>query len=178
MKKTSSVLLVLVLSAGCSSMKVLTDYSEAADFGAFETFQYKEGDQTIADTNQMVHDRIVGAIKRAMEANGFTEVNANPDVYVTYYGEETQQVVLQTTHMGYGYGSSWRWGGSMSHSTTRPTTYRYGTLVIDIVTAEGKELVWRGSATDTISKNPEKNTAKINRGIEKLFERYPPATGS
>ena len=178
MKRLSSILVVLVLSAGCSSMKVTTDYSEAADFGTLTTFQYQEGDQTIADTNQLVHGRIVGAIKRAMEANGFTEVDSNPDVHVTYYGEETQQVVLNTTHMGYGYGSSWHWGGTATHSTTRPTTYRYGTLVIDIVTADEKELVWRGSATDTISKNPEKNTAKINRAIEKLFERYPPTTGS
>ena len=176
MKRLSLIVLVVAFVCGCSSMKIVTDYSEAADFSGFTTFQYKEKDQSIADTNQLVHDRIVAAITQAMVAEGFSEVDSNPDVYVTYYGEETEQVVLTTSHMGYGYGRDWRWSGTMGHSTTRATTYRNGTLVIDIWEAANNELVWRGVVTGTINENPEKNTAKIFRGVERVFERFPPST--
>jgi hypothetical protein len=49
-----------------------------------------------------------------------------------------------------------------------------GTLVIDLVDSRKKELVWRGTATDTLSDEPEKNAQKIEKATEKLFKKYPP----
>jgi hypothetical protein len=82
--------------------------------------------------------------------------------------------------MGYGYGGGWYWGGyggygGMGSSTTRVRTYNQGTIVIDMWDAKAKELVWRGIVTDTISDNPQKNIDKINKGLARVFERYPPA---
>ena len=37
-----------------------------------------------------------------------------------------------------------------------------------------EQLVWRGTGTDTLSDKPEKNTAKMNKAIAKMFEQYPP----
>ena len=47
-------------------------------------------------------------------------------------------------------------------------------MVIDIWDARTKELVWRGTATDTVSDNPQKNEKKLKKAMEKLFKRYPP----
>ena len=176
MKRALYGLMVLGLLVGCSTMKVVTDYSESADFSRFKTFQYKETDMTIADTNPLAHRRIVNAIKQEMIASGLTEVDSDPDVYVTYYGKVNEQIILHSSTMGYRHGSRWRSG--VGHPTTIATTYLRGTLVIDIWEAEQKELVWRGVVSDAVSGNPDRNTARINRGISSAFERFPPASAS
>ena len=62
----------------------------------------------------------------------------------------------------------------MSSSTTRPTTVTQGTLVIDIWEVAGNRLVWRGVVSRSLSSNPSRNTAEINRGIDAAFRRFPP----
>ena len=37
-----------------------------------------------------------------------------------------------------------------------------------------KKLIWRGSASDTLSDKSEKNIKDFNKGVEKLFDRFPP----
>jgi hypothetical protein len=49
-----------------------------------------------------------------------------------------------------------------------------GTLVIDLVDAHKKELVWRGTATDTLSDKSEKNIQKLEKATAKVFKNYPP----
>ena len=41
--------------------------------------------------------------------------------------------------------------------------------------AKEKRLVWRGTASDTVSDNPQKSASKIQKAAEKLFKNYPPA---
>jgi hypothetical protein len=38
-------------------------------------------------------------------------------------------------------------------------------------------LVWRGTASDTVSDKPEKNEKKIQKAAEKMFKKYPPSKG-
>jgi len=40
--------------------------------------------------------------------------------------------------------------------------------------ARTTQLVWRGTGTDRLSDQPEKNTAKMNKAVAKMFEQYPP----
>ena len=47
-----------------------------------------------------------------------------------------------------------------------------GTLVVDIWDAKTKDMVFRGTTTDTISDKPEKNEKKINKGMKKMFEEF------
>lgn len=97
---------------------------------------------------------------------------------MTYHSEQNQQMSLDTTYMGggWGYGPGWYWGGmGMTSSTTSVRTYDVGTVVLDMWDAGQRRLVWRGTVSDTISDNPQKNAQKITEGARKLFENYPPA---
>jgi hypothetical protein len=54
-------------------------------------------------------------------------------------------------------------------------TYTQGTLVIDLFEKNSKKLMWRGTATDTISDDPKKNAEKIQKATEKMFKKnFPP----
>ncbi len=68
-------------------------------------------------------------------------------------------------------------GMGMGTATTTVNKFNVGTLVVDIWDAEAHRLVWRGTASDTLSIDPQKNTKKIDQAAKKLFEKYPPASG-
>jgi hypothetical protein len=46
--------------------------------------------------------------------------------------------------------------------------------VIDIWDVTENQMVWRGVVSDTLSSDPQKNTEKLNRGIARVFESFPP----
>lgn len=48
-------------------------------------------------------------------------------------------------------------------------------LVVDVSETNSKSLLWRATATDTVSDNPQKNEKKIQKAVEKMFEKYPTA---
>ncbi len=77
---------------------------------------------------------------------------------------------------GWGYGPGWGWGGrgGMGSSTTTVRQYNVATVVLDLWDAKQKRLVWRGTVSDTLSDNPQKNAKKIHTAAEKLFKDYPP----
>ena len=128
--------------------------------------------------NDLAHRRIIETVDEQLKLKGLTQVENDPDVYVTYFGDHDEQVVVDTTHFGYGYGGRWRWdpywGAGLSTSTSRVRTYKEGTLVVDIYKAKEKELIWRGAVTGTISDDPQKNVKNFKKALAKLFKRYPP----
>jgi Domain of unknown function (DUF4136) len=53
---------------------------------------------------------------------------------------------------------------------------KIGTLVVEISDPKQHDLLWRGSATDTISDNSDKNIKILNNAVNKLFKGYPPTS--
>ena len=188
MKRVIGVMLMVLVLSGCSSLSVVTDYSEEADFSKFKTFQYKESTMTLADTFPLAHRRVVNAIRGEMIAAGLTEVDSEPDVYMTYYGEENENIIIMTTGREYDTPGNWhrtnsasrrvRGAGSLHQSTTQEVTIREGNILIDMWETKNKELVWRAEISDTISSNPDRNTANIKNGIARAFENFPPVSGN
>jgi hypothetical protein len=176
MKQLAYGLLGLAILVGCSSMKVQTDFSQDVDFSEFKTFEYEDSDMSLADSAPLAHQRVVAAIRQGMTGAGLTEVDSNPDLFVAYYGSTNERLQFQTTYMGVGGRGRWGRRGSVgiATSSTRAVSYEQGTLMIDVWEAEENQLVWRGVVTDTLGSNPDQNTDKINRGVARAFENFPP----
>ena len=175
MKRALLGVLAIGLLAGCSSVNVTTDYDVAADFSKFKTFKYVDSDNSLERKSQLAHSRVVAAVRQGMTSSGLTEVEDNPDVFVTYHSSTEQQQQFTTTYSGVsGWGRSRYMGMGISSSTTRSTTITEGTLIIDVWNADTNSLAWRGMATATLSRNPEKNSAKISRAVERAFNDFPP----
>jgi len=185
MRGPRKVLLLLLVPflfvLGCD-LATSTDYDREADFSQISTFSWT-GKQH-PEINDLVHNRIVDALRSQLEAKGLSKVDSDPDVFVTYYGDDNERTVINTNSFGYGMGPGWggmgmggMGMGGMGSSTTTVNTYKEGTIIVDIYRAEDKQLVWRGTVTGTISDNPQKNEKNIVKGIAKLFEKYPPAPG-
>jgi hypothetical protein len=52
-----------------------------------------------------------------------------------------------------------------------------GQLIVDIADNKAKQFLWRGTASDTVSDNPQKMDKQINKGLTKMFQKVPPTPG-
>lgn len=65
-------------------------------------------------------------------------------------------------------------GGGFGEATTTEDTYNVGTLVVDLFDSNTKKLIWRGSASETLSQKSDKNIKNLDKGVEKMFDHFPP----
>ena len=49
----------------------------------------------------------------------------------------------------------------------------FGQLVVDLIAANERKLVWRGIATEKLSENRKKIVTQVNTAVEKMFKKYP-----
>ena len=175
MKKIAGLVAVafLVTAASAHAQKITTDYDHDANLDNYQTYMWSKGTPV---SNPLMDQRVVSSIESELASKGIQKVDSNPSMYVVYHASSKENQSFQTDSFGYGMGAGWRWGGmgGMGTSTTREVSYTKGTLVVDFWDAGTKKLVWRGTATDTLSDKPEKNSKKIVKAMEKLFKKYPP----
>ena len=86
------------------------------------------------------------------------------DIIVLLHGAtQTKQNVNTFYSGGYG-GYGYRgWGGGMGSAQTTVSEHRVGTLVVDMFDAKSKNLVFRGTAEDELSDNPDRNKSRLKR---------------
>jgi hypothetical protein len=177
-RRTLAILaLTLMVTIPAAAQKVHVDYDRDAVGRPYETFAwYATPDTSIWGEDPLMHSRIKNAIEHYLTDGGLTEVEDDPDLYVTYHTNSKEEVQYSTTYMGYGYGPGWGWdpywGGSMGGSTTTAHTYERGTLVIDIWDAEKEQIVWRGSASAVVPENPQKGAKLIDKTLKKMIKKY------
>jgi hypothetical protein len=122
--------------------------------------------------------RIKSAVDTQLQAKGWTRVNSGGDVCIVAIGTTQTQRSLQTFYNGFGGGWRWRGFGGMGEATTTEQDYKEGTLVVDLYDAKTKQLIWRGSAEDTLSNKAEKNEKNLDKGVAKMFKKFPPEAKS
>jgi hypothetical protein len=59
-------------------------------------------------------------------------------------------------------------------ATTTVDDIPVGTVVVDIYDTNSRHLVWRGLAHEELSDKPEKDTQKLQKAVNKLFDKFPP----
>jgi hypothetical protein len=155
------------LLAGCSSVSTTVDYDRNTDFGRYRTYSWREGHRA----NPISDRRIKDAVDRVLASRGLTRVEGDGDLTVVYHGRTSRHVVVDSWGPGWGYG--WRWRGP-GYTTVREIPV--GTLIVDLVDAREKELVWRGTASRAIEVDatPAEKAEDLNESVVKMFEGYPP----
>ena len=166
-KITASIGLTLVLATVSFAQHVKTDYDHSANFDQYKTYSWEK----VRTTDPLLVDRIKSAVNAALAAKGFTQVASGGDLSIVAMETTQNQQTLDTFYNNFGGG--WRWGG-FGDATTTTETYKVGTLVVDLFDTTTKKLVWRGSASDTLSNKSEKNIDNLDKGVEKMFKKFPP----
>lgn len=166
---------VMLLFAGrLSAGQVKTDYDRSANFGQYKTYSWEQ----VKTKDALNVDRIKSAVNAALAAKGWTQVPSGGDVSVMAMEITHDQQTLNTFYDGFGGGWGWRrfGGGGFGEATTTTETYKVGSLVVDLFDAKTKQLIWRGSSTDTLSNNSDKNIKNMDKDVEKMFKDFPPGS--
>ncbi|MGJ8745282.1 DUF4136 domain-containing protein [Polaribacter sp.] len=177
MKKIFLFLFATAILASCNSIKVATDYDTKVDFNQYKTFAFYKTGIDKAEISDLDKKRILRAIESELLAQGLTKSN-NPDMLVSIFTKSRQKVnVQQQNNFGYGYGFGWGWNPWMmgGMNNVNVSQYTEGTLFIDFIDKEKKELVWQGIGTGALKiQNREKKEARIKEFVKEIISRFPP----
>ena len=164
--------MTLVFAGMASAQQVKTDYDRSANFALYKTYSWEH----VETKDPLNVDRIKHAVNAVLAARGWTMVDSGADVAVVAMEITRDQQTLNTFYDGLGGGWGWRrfGGGGFGEATTTTDTYKVGTVVVDLFDTKTKQLIWRGSASDTLSNNSDKNIKNLNESVDKMFKHFPP----
>ena len=144
MKRLLLLLFIVLISTSCDSVRVAADYDRSADFNSYKTFAFFKDGIDKAEISDLDKRRILRAIESELLAKGFTK-SKTPDLLVNIFTKERQEVNVYNQNFGmYGWGWGWGWGPMMGWNQTNVTNSSRGTLFIDLIDANKRELVWQG----------------------------------
>jgi Domain of unknown function (DUF4136) len=175
----------LVLAAACAGQQANTDYSPSTRFTQFRTFALVMPPDTGAE--QLLDQRVRNAVQTQLDAKGLALADREKaDLYVGY------GVVDKTHTTIYDYDNGWGWGGGRwgwryyrwglawpAYGQQQIQTYNDGTVVVNLVDAKTKQVVWKGEVDDVVDlpvSNPLDATKQIDAAVAKMFAKYPPQT--
>lgn len=169
-----SCLLALLLCATMQAQKIKVEYDKSLDFSQFKTFAWGHHD---ASSRPNLALAIAGAVQSDLERLGLKRVDENPDLYVQMYGAVDHDLSIAEANPLYVNGipsieeAYDLWYGYSGRPTV--VTVHKGQLVVDLIAASQKKLVWRGVAQDKLSDKSSKLLEQVNRAVEKMFLQYP-----
>jgi Domain of unknown function (DUF4136) len=170
--------LIALLLAPQARAKKNVDFNPDLDFSKYKTFAYIGGVEHL-EMQQLnpneIRDNVHQAVARALTKCGLKEVrrDENPDLVVRYFANSQSQV---------NFAAAGDWGGfdpfivdywAYSYDLWNATTTTEGSLMIDLIDANRKDLAWRLLLEQKIL-NVDKVWEKVNQEIAKGFESYPP----
>lgn len=169
---------MLALMSGCSSINVNHDWDTGANFASFFTYDWLPqptptggGVQSAVARNDLLDQRIKRAVESQLSQKGLRQQADQPDLYIAYHTGVQDKVSV--TDWGYRYGDAyWGWGGRQIDVQQ----YTEGTLVLDLISAENMNLVWRASVSLTLEENPSpaRIDQRVNDVVAKMLSKYPP----
>lgn len=166
----------LLLPVVLLAQSVTRDWDKKYDFATVKTFSIKIGTSW---GNQLSENRVMNDLSEAITEKGWKKVEseATANVVVVVHGATQVKHTLNTFYSGgmggYGYGYYGMGGAGMGTATTTSSEYTVGTLVVDIFDLKTKNLIFRGTASDEINKDPKKNEKKLDKAAQKLFKDFP-----
>ncbi len=171
-----SLILFCLLAAGAQAQKIKVEYNKDLDFSKFKTYAWGHHDAVSRPTLALA---IAGAIEEDLNKLGLRKVESNPDLFIQMYGAVDSDMNVSYSdplYMGMGgippFGTAFVMWGYMPGGTTAVTVHK-GQLVVDVIDASQKKLVWRGMATEKLSDNKQKLIKQVNSAVEKMFQQYP-----
>jgi hypothetical protein len=166
--------MMFLFAGNSSAQQVKTDYDRSTNFAQYKTYSWEH----VKTKDALDVDRIKSAVNAALAAKGWTQVNSGGDVSIMAMEITQNQQTLNTFYDGFGGGWGFRrfGGGGFGEATTTTDTYKVGTVVVDLFDTKTKQLIWRGSSSDTLSNNSEKNIKNLDKGVDKMFKQFPPGS--
>ena len=192
MKKLKLLLLpvlALVFLSSCNAVRVLSDYDEKANFSSYNSYAFYKTGIDKAEISDLDKKRILRAVETEMASRGFVKSD-KPDILISIFTKEQERVDVYNNNFGWGGMGGWGWGGYGGWGMggwgpgvgwgwgggNMVSTSTEGSLYIDLIDTQTKQLVWQGKGEGTLAntKNIQKKKQRINEFVSQIMEQYPP----
>jgi len=173
------VMLTLLSCLVASAQKIKVNYNKQTDFSQYKTFAWADHG---AVAHPLLADDVEGAIEQELKARGLNDVGlkASPNLIIQVYGSIDQDSTFYSNdplYMATGgippFDPSFSGPLDTGYYGNTTVTIHKGQLVVDLLDADKKKLVWRGMAQQNLSNNPDKRMDQVNAAVSKMFKEYP-----
>jgi len=162
------------VASSAHAQKIKVEYDKSVDFSKFKTYSIDPQENS---AKPMLRLAIQAAVQDDLGKRGLSKVDSNPDLYVQMYGATENDYTAHYHDPIYGGAiPPINSGITLWHNipgTVTSVVIPKGTLVIDILDAGKKELIWRGIAKGKLNDQRDKLLNQVNTAVEKLFQQYP-----
>lgn len=162
----------LLFLTSCATVNVRTDYDTQANFSTYKSFAFFKPSVDKLEISDLDKKRILRAVESAMVAKGFAKSDT-PDLLV---GLNTKAETLVHNYQNFaGFGWGWGWNPFwMQPSFMNTYETVEGTLFIDLIDANKKELIWQGTGRAPLVDGPQAKEERINEIVTSILAKYPP----
>ena len=181
----ATLLGAVVLGGG---VKVETKYDKTFNFDGLKTYAWRlDGANPVHLLQNTEHDpeqirknvepTILASFDEALAKKGLSRVaQGEPDFFVDYYVLIGPNISSQ--YHGQFVGAIPEWGlPDFAMSTSALKIVVQGSLIVDLVSAKQKMIVWRGMAEADLDKPPRppaERVAVMNDIARRMFDKFPP----
>lgn len=190
-------LMAAVALAACNTIPVATDYDPGWTLPSGASFAWierkgGEGRDPFVDSD-LVQTRVERAVDEQLRAQGLQRVDSagEAQLLVAYHIGEEERIDIDTFHSWYGYYPCWGcygagywprhgYGHGYGYDPFGPDIwvreYTQGKLMVDLVDAQSRKLVWRGVAERRMPtlRTPAERDAYIRETVAAIFQKFPP----
>jgi hypothetical protein len=171
---TGFALASVLALAGCATMNVSSHVERGVNFAQFTTYDWTAADALPVgdprlDNNPFFRDYLQGAIEKQLAAKGYRRVTgSDADLLLHYHATVNQRMEINEVDRQAGY----------CYEDCRPQIIEYeqGTLVVDVVDARTKKVIWRGWAQDSVQgiiDDQDRLERQVDKAVTRMFERFP-----
>ena len=156
--------------AGCATTNIRSYTERGSEVGLYRTYAWgppavqTTGDPRL-DNNRFFQERVEAAVELQLAARGFKKAGATPDLLVRYYASVEQQVNADGADRPF-----------VACEDCRPFVFDAGTIVVDLIDARTKRLVWRGweeGSIDGVINNQQVMEKRIDQAVARIIEQVP-----
>jgi hypothetical protein len=179
----TGMLTFLLVTLGCSPVKIIAEREENFQPSAYQSYAFAQVDlEGVDQATAILYEEISKRIAYEMHQKGYKLNPNDPDLLVAFniLSEEQRKEVWRNANnniynpwMGRGmWGYYGPWSPAMDTRYKEVKYEKTGTFVVDLLSVEQQELVWRGIGIGPVN-NPEErfNTAYLS--VEKMFRDFP-----
>jgi hypothetical protein len=150
--------------------KAEVDYDHHADFTAFHTFQWKEGQEPLPNAARNMS--LVTAVERELAKKGLKKAQEGPaDLRVRFYAS------LEKHLRGASRQSETPYMTGDLRTSVDIEKMAEGTLIIELYQGDTENRVWRGSTT-SVFRSSAMNDELIRSAVSLILRSYPPTPAS
>jgi hypothetical protein len=185
---------VITLSLIACGPRVNTTKTTSTDLGTYKTFAYLPNsnfeDLDKGYGNNNIGTTVIENVNTNMQLLGYTLDRTNPDllvllststnldtnvtkepVYATYPNYYGRSYLMSPYYQNYYYNGYSGYNRLIGYDTD-VDTYKEGTLRLSLVDSETKNIVWKGTASNSIYKSENESKA-IAKFVDDMFAKFP-----